>query len=105
MINVDPTPDSKLAALCEQYYILKPEADRLAAELKVVTDALKVELTTQAPGDAVIVVATGDPVRKPLRLTAQTSWRLDSKRLKAEAPETYVRYATRSTSWVLRQGS
>jgi hypothetical protein len=30
------------------------------------------------------------------------SWRVDAKKLKTEAPETYVRYATKSTAWQLR---
>ena len=37
-----------------------------------------------------------------LTLTYSESWRIDAKRLKAEDPETYVRYAKKGGSWSMR---
>lgn len=94
-------PGSRLEGLLAAYAELKPAADEAAARLKTVADALKVELTARHPGAPQVEVAH-EALAAPLRLTYVESWRLDTKRLKAENPETYVRYATKGGSWQLR---
>lgn len=94
-------PGSRLEDLLATYAQLKPQADELAERLKAVTDAIKAELSAAAPGAQRVDVA--HPVlAQPLRLSYVESWRLDTKRLKAEAPETYVRYAVKGGKWELR---
>lgn len=99
--SVNVAPGSRLEGLLATYARLKPEADEAAARLKTVTDAIKVELTAAAPGAQRIDVAH-DTLAQPLRLAYVERWDLDTKRLKAEAPETYVRYARKGGTWVLR---
>lgn len=98
---VRPDPDTRLEQLTAQYDMAKAEADKAASTLKAVTDAIKLELASAAPGETSIDLVS-DLLAAPLRLVAVESWRVDAKKLKAEAPETYVRYAKKSTSWTLR---
>lgn len=98
---VVPEPGSRLEALAEAYAIAKPAVDAAKASLEEITDALKLELTNAAPG-ATRVDLNAPVLDAPLRLAARTAWRLDTTRLKAELPETYVRYAKQSTYWELR---
>lgn len=90
---------SQLADLAALYPELKAAADAATERLKAVTDAIKHELS-KIPADRV-------ELRHPairLTLSRVESWRLDTKRLKAERPETYVEYARKSESYVLREG-
>jgi hypothetical protein len=94
-------PGSRLEALLAEYERLKPLTDAAVAQLKTVTDGIKVEVTAAAP-DAATVDITSPALGTPLRLQARTSWRLDTKRMKAENPLLYVAYAVQSTAWELR---
>jgi hypothetical protein len=98
---IAPEPGSRLEALAEAYAAAKPAADEAKARLDMITDAIKYELTQAAPGaDKVDLQAPN--LLAPLRLSARTSWRLDTTKLKAEAPETYARYAKQTSYWELR---
>lgn len=99
---VQAEPESRLEALAAQYDEAKSAAEAAAARLKDITDAIKLELTNAAPG-APKVDLVSSALSAPLRLSAVTSWRLDTKRMKAEAPDTYVRFAVQSTSWRLER--
>jgi hypothetical protein len=94
-------PGSRLEDLLAAYAHLKPQADEVASRLKAVTDAIKVELTTLVPGAARIDVAH-EALARPLRLSWIEKWDLDAKRMKAEDPATYVRFARKGGSWQLR---
>jgi hypothetical protein len=94
-------PGSRLEALLAAYAELKPEADEAATRLKSVTDGIKAELAAAAPGALQVDVAH-PALAQPLRLSYVESWALDTKRLKAEDPETYVRYARKGSRWELR---
>lgn len=98
---VQPQPGSRLEQLQAVYADAKARADEASAQLKAITDAIKTELTALAPiGETRIALQSEAGPR--LRLTYSEAWRLDSKRLKAEVPETWVRYAKKSGSWTLR---
>lgn len=94
-------PGSRLDDLLAVYAGLKPRADEIATRLKAVTDAIKTELMTAAPGAQRIDVEHV-ALPQPLRLSYVESWTLDTKRLKVEAPETYVAFARKGGSWQLR---
>lgn len=97
---VTAEPDSRLDQLIAARAMLKPQADELAARLKALNDAIKLELIEAAPDSTAIEVrGTSGPA---LRLVHSTSWRLDSTRLKAVDPVTWVRYAKQSGSWTLK---
>lgn len=100
-IVVRAEPESRLEALAAAYAQAKPAADAADAHLKSITDAIKLELSNAAPGALKVDLSSPD-LPTPLRLQAKTGWRLDTKRLKAEAPETYVQYAVQTTAWELR---
>lgn len=93
-------PDSKLDQLLAAYAVLKPQAAAAAADLKAVTDAIKLELITAAPDSTAIEAHSASG--PTLRLVHSESWRLDSTRLKAVDPATWVRYAKKSGSWTLK---
>jgi hypothetical protein len=95
------TPGSRLDDLLATYAELKPAADETATRLKAITDAIKAELTAAAPGAQQIDV-THEALVAPLRLSYVESWSLDTKRLKAEDPATYVQYARKGGRWELR---
>lgn len=98
-IPVTVESGSRLGDLLAMYAQLKPQADELATRLKGVTDAIKAELTTAVPG-AVTIDVDHEALR--LRLNCVERWTLDAKQLKAEDPETYVRYARKDSRWELR---
>lgn len=98
---VKPTPDSRLEQLHAQYATAKAEADRANEVLKAITDAIKLEVTQAAPdGEARIDLHSAHG--PALRLSYIESWRLDSKRLKADNPGIYVKYAKKSGAWQLK---
>jgi hypothetical protein len=101
-VVVTAEPGSRLEALLAEYERLKPLADAAAAQLKTLTDAIKLDATTAAP-NAPTVDLTSPVLSTPLRVQAKTSWRLDTKRMKQEHPLLYVTYAYQSTAWELRQ--
>ena len=91
----------RLSDLIAAYAELKPRVDDLSARLKTLSDAIKVELMAANPGtNSIVVVHPALP--QPLRLSYVERWDLDAKRLKVEDPETYVRYARKGGSWVLK---
>ncbi|HEX7038700.1 MAG TPA: hypothetical protein VF202_01145 [Trueperaceae bacterium] len=104
MSAVKPEPGSRLDSLLAEYAALKPQVDELTSRFNAVKDAIKVELTTAAP-EARQIRVTHDALGAPLRLSYIESWRVDAKRLKAEDPATYVRYAVKSARWELRGGA
>lgn len=91
---------SRLRELHAAYSDLKAAADEANARLKVCTDAIKSELSS-VNGEApkIELRAEGLPT---LAMTYVERWTLDSKKLKAENPETYVRYARKGGAWTLR---
>lgn len=101
--TVTAEPGSRLEQLHEAYAGAKAAADETAKQLKAITDAIKLELTQAAPEGTAKVQLTGSA--PPLRLQWVESWRVDARRLKAEDPETYVRYAKKSGTWQLKTGS
>lgn len=100
MTTIQPESGSRLDQLAARYAQLKPAADEATAALKAVTDAIKLELTTAGDGAPKVDLAS-EHLAKTLRLQHVESWRIDSTKLKAEAPEIYVRYAKKSGAWKL----
>lgn len=91
---------TRLEQLHASYADLKAASDEAAKRLKSVTDAIKAELAAAEPGqERVELRGQSGP---PLRMTYVESWRLDSKRLKAEHLDVWVRYAVKGGSWQLR---
>lgn len=99
-VQIVPRGDSKLAQLHAMYAGAKANADAAAEELKTITTAIKAELAQAAPGQPKVdLIGQGLP---PLGLRHVETWRVDTRKLKAQDPETYVRYAKKSESWALR---
>lgn len=98
---VQPAAGSRLDQLASQYDAAKLEATAAAERLKQITDAIKVELY-QAVADGVTKVDLMHRHGLPLRMSARTSWRLDTPRFKREQPQVYAAYAKPVTTWELR---
>ncbi len=101
MTAIPPAPDSRLEQLCAQYDLAKAEATKAADALKAITDGIKNELAALMPEGATEVDLDTPLLARPMRLKAVDAWRVDAKKLKAEAPAIYVRYAVKGTSWRL----
>lgn len=101
-VVIEPAPESRLDMLLAQYDLAHAEKAKAEETLKAITDGIKHELATAAPSNPDVRVDSPHLAR-PLRMTAVTSFRIDTARLKKEQPETYVRYGKESTAWVLKQ--
>jgi hypothetical protein len=101
-VQVTPQADSRLEQLHAMYETLKANKDEAEKQLKAVTDAIKSEVSAMLPQGSTAATITGQ-AGPPLALTWVESWRLDSRKMKAEDPETYVRYATKSGTWKLEK--
>lgn len=101
MTAVTPAPDSRLEQLCTQYDLAKAEVEKAEEALKAITDGIKNELSLLLPPGADQVDLVTPLLARPLRMQAVETWRVDAKKLKAEDPHTYVRYAVKGTSWKL----
>lgn len=99
-VQVAPRKNSRLAQLHAMYAGAKANADAAAEELKTITTAIKAELAAAAPDQPKVDLVS--PAGPPLGLRLVTSWRIDSRKLKAQDPETYVRYARKSEAWALK---
>jgi hypothetical protein len=99
--TVTVEPGSRLDDLLALYDQLKAQADEAEQRFETVKNAVKAELAAAAPGAPQVDVAH-PALAQPLRLSYVEAWRLDAKRMKAEAPELYVTYAAKSGSWQLR---
>lgn len=93
--DTNPANDIWIVGYCGR------ERDRALST--AITDAIKLELTQAAPEDRKIALVGN--AGSTLRLTYVESWWIDSRKLKAEDPETYVQYARKSGTWTLRAKS
>jgi len=104
MTTIEPTPDTRLHQLAAAYDAAKATADEATERLNEIKDGIKAELVAAAPGEKSVLLKSAD-LHTPLRLSASVQWRLDSKSLRADLPETYVKYAKQTTIWSLRVAS
>lgn len=98
---VNYEPGSRLEQLHAEYVEAKAAAAEAESRAKAATEALKLELTEAAPGAAKVELAGSAGPR--LSLGYVETWRFDSTKFKKDNPVTYVQYAKKSGSWVLRQ--
>lgn len=97
-VQASATP--RLAALHAEYADAKAAADAAAERLTAVKDGIKAELAAAAPEGSTKIALLG-PDGPPLQLVYSERWSVDSRKLKREDPETYVRYAKCSGTWTL----
>lgn len=100
-IGITPVPESILDMLLSQHHAAKAAAEETAERLKALTDRIKSELTMAHPGATGFEIA-GSAHRSALTLRWVNTTRLDTDRMKREAPETYVEFATFGGRWELR---
>lgn len=96
-----PDAESRLAQLHAQYADAKATADAASERLKQITDGIKAELAALAPEGStrVDLAGTHGPA---LRLAYAERVTFDSRKLKTDNPELYVRYAKFGGAWSLR---
>lgn len=102
VVPVQATATERLSQLHAAYSEAKAAADAAAETLKAITDGIKAELAAASPEGSLKIALTGND-GPPMQLTYAESWRVDSRKLKREDPETYVRYAVKGGSWTLKQ--
>ena len=100
-IAVTPAPGSVLEDLLSREAAAEAAANEAADRLKSVRDAIKAELSQAHPGISRFFIA-GSATRLPKTLTWVETVRLDTKRMKQDAPQLYVEYAVFGDRWELR---
>jgi hypothetical protein len=100
---VRPEEGTRLDALAAQYAVLKPKLDELTELLKTVTDAIKAEMALATGSAPRATLASPHLPGYLLQSAYRESWRLDTKRLKAQHPLIYATLAKKSGSWRLDQ--
>lgn len=105
-LPVTPVPGSRLEQLVASYETLKARRDEAAAAFDDCAAAIKAEVRAAFPAEVAFAIA-GSPHWPALRLTWSRPWRLDSKRMRREDPQLYVRYAVRRPEgqWDLREAT
>lgn len=98
-VQADAT--DRLAQLHAAYDDARAAYDEASSRFEAIKAGIKAELANLAPEDRTRITLTG-PAGPALGLTYSESWRIDSRKLKREEPETYVRFAAKSGSWTLR---
>lgn len=99
-LQVPSTANERLSQLHAAYASAKAESDEASARLKLITDGIKSELQTLAPGEEKLTLSGDDG--PTMTLVCTSTARFDSTRFKREHPEEYVRYAKFSDSWTLK---
>lgn len=97
-LKVDPESDSRLATLLTQYKSAKEREVAAKEEAAELQSQIVTELANQVEGDSIpdVFDIAADPMggypAYSYRYTPP-GWGLDAKAMKAEDPETYVKYA------------
>lgn len=97
---VTAEPDSELEQLVTEYDRLDVEVKAKTEQLNTLKTRIKAELSERKPGETEVLL-TARGLASPLRMYWQEKWTLDSKALKAKAPEIWVRWAKQSGTWYL----
>ncbi|MCO7192306.1 hypothetical protein [Pseudonocardia sp. McavD-2-B] len=98
-VVVQPASDSRLEQLLAEWSAKKPQLDALKAEVDTLSKSIKAETMRAAPEGSPEAIVRSPFLDLPLRVYPRTEWRLDAKAMKAEDPQTYVKWARSSTSW------
>lgn len=97
-----PEPGTRLAQLVSLFASLKPDVEDYTERFKATKDGIKSEMSALRPGETTVTL-TSDLLEKPLKLSAKTSNRVDTKLLKDIFPEVYDYVLKPTTAWELRQ--
>lgn len=97
---VTPEPESRLEQLLASYDDAKSNYEAAKERFDSIKDSIKAELAEAAPGAEKVEVSS-QYLERTLRLSHRLEWRIDSRRLKEEKPELYVKYARQIGSWRL----
>lgn len=100
-LAVTPAAGSVLERLLDQEAAAEAVAKEAADRLKGLRDQVKAALTQAHPGTELFDIA-GSPHRPAKTLRWVNTVRLNTDRMKAEEPETYVRFAEFGGRWELR---
>lgn len=96
-----PEPGSRLEQLVRTRARLQPKLDELIEQMDAVKAGLKSEMAAARPGQTPVTLVS-PLLPKPLTLTAKTSNRVDTKKLKADYPEIHSECLKPTTTWELR---
>jgi hypothetical protein len=101
--RVVPPPGSRLEQLADELDAARAAVDAAKKHEKSVADSIKAEIIPLAPRGTTSIVLAGTAYRPEWYCHWVESWRLDSKRLKAEKLVTWVQYAVKGGSWKLEK--
>ena len=101
--RVMPEPGTRLEQLADELDAARAAVDAAKKHEKMVADAIKAEVIPKAPQGTTTVVLAGSAYRPEWICHWVETWRLDSKRLKAEDLVTWVRYAVKGGTWKLEK--
>lgn len=96
-----PEPGSRLETLIRQRSRIQPKYDELAEQMEAIKAGIKWEMAALRPGQTPVTLVS-PLLPKPLTLSAKTSNRVDTKKLKAEYPDIHKDCLKPTTTWELR---
>lgn len=99
-VHVEPERDSRLEQLLAQYDAVKSAAEEAKKRFEDLKAEIKNELSFAAPGQQKVRVES-TYLNQSLQMICRGAWKLDSRSLKAEEPDVWVRYAERKFTWYL----
>lgn len=103
--RVKAEPDSRLEQALALYDQFKSQADELESRMKSLKDIIATELLAKAPEGSTRIATDA----AALGLAYSYNWiprtDLDTKRMKAEAPDVYARFARAGGRWELRKAT
>jgi hypothetical protein len=109
--TIDAVDDSRLRDLAARYEIYDAEVEDATSRFEELKTAIKTELWARAPGvksagallkdQQIVRINLWVPGTLAFQLEARSRWSLDSKKMKAEDPATYAKWAKRGIVWYL----
>jgi hypothetical protein len=108
-----PEPGSRADQLAHMYRAAKEEFETAKQRFEDIKASLKADLFNSAAADprifdvndaSVLHRIVLDHPSVSLTVSAKTSWRLDTPRIKTERPDIYAYYGKQTVAWELREG-
>jgi hypothetical protein len=90
-----------LEQLYDQFAELKPQLDKLAAQVDEIKDAIKAEVRQRAPQAEEFYITRSDGVGRPIKVSRRVTEKFDTKGFEKANGDTYRAWKKSIESWTL----
>jgi hypothetical protein len=90
-----------LEQLYDQFTDLKPQLDKLAAQVDEIKDAIKSEVRQRAPQAEEFYITRSDGVGRPIKVSRRVTEKFDTKAFERANGDTYRAWKRSIESWTL----